>query len=243
MRNFYKFIMMLMGIFTITSCNNVAQEEPTEDVDFTIDYNTFECGSMSRTAETVYNQFFDEYIGTKKLCPQNYTLSFGTTMTVSAKWGDKKIFHLPAGNYKISGTSVPKTSNENYHGGDTLSLKFDETIAIDKNTTNVQLQAKYDSYLLIFEDTNIASIKIGNDYLPTEYRWTDLNKFNNYYYCFIQYDIRYYAGANRSYRIVITRKDGTSLTIDPTNLNFVKGKYYYFDDLSASFNIDPMTEG
>ncbi len=119
-----------------------------------------------------------------------------------------------------------------------MYLCFNEKINITQETKTVILTALYDSYMLMFDKADKTSIKYYYD--PSTY------SPNNVSFCDI--DGLYYAffnslwGSSSINKIIIKRTVGET-TIDMNVIPFEKGKYYYFNDLSNSFEVPPMTSG
>lgn len=48
---------------------------------------------------------------------------------------------------------------------------------------------------------------------------------------------------NYDYYLVVTRNDGQKSNINLVDIPFEKGKYYYFNDMTNSFDIPKMESG
>ncbi len=90
--------------------------------------------------------------------------------------------------------------------------------------------------MLIFDASNTTSIEYSG-YLGNIHSTCSLNKKDEIYYIFLSKDIE------ASDQIVVTRKNKKKVIINLYGLSFEKGKYYYFNDVTNSFDIPPMTEG
>lgn len=227
-------------VFFCLSCSNNSEQEiiePKQEVEVTLDYTFVENGSMLKSGESVYTSFYNSYIKTKKLTPKTYELTFknkeGAIVAVQRGYWDKKDgIRLPEGEYQITGTSAP---TKNYI--DTVSIMFDEKVTIKKDQSSLVLTAKYDSYLLMFDTNTISSI---------EYRTSGIGN-NNYYsvskttdiYCMFLKSFLF--TTNNYLRVKRITKYESNIYLD--NLPFEKGKYYYFNDMTNSFNIPPMLSG
>lgn len=234
-----KILLLMMTTLAIAGCSNEEQNNPVpEEVTVNIDYDFWESGSMSRSGADLYTNFYNKYIKTKLLTPTTYTLSLSTKemskpTTINGYWGNKDGIRLIEGTYNIYGTSNPISSKASI---DTLSMSFSEKVAITKETTSITLTAKHSSFMLIFDASNTTSIEYSA-YINNIYTTYNLNKKDDIYYIFLSEEI----GA--SDKIVITRKNKKQATINLYGLPFEKGKYYYFNDVTNSFDIPPMTEG
>lgn len=234
-----KILLLMMTTLAIAGCSNEEQNNPVpEEVTVNIDYDFWESGSMSRSGADLYTNFYNKYIKTKLLTPTTYTLSLSTKdvpkpTTINGYWGNKDGIRLIEGTYNIYGTSNPISSKASI---DTLSMSFSEKVAITKETTSITLTAKHSSFMLIFDASNTTSIEYSA-YINSIYTTYNLNKKDDIFYIFISKDIQ------ESDKIIITRKNKKQITINLYGLPFEKGKYYYFNDVTNSFDIPPMTEG
>lgn len=239
MQTMKKILLLVMTTLAIAGCSNEEQNNLVpEEVTVNIDYDFWESGSMSRSGADLYTNFYNKYIKTKLLTPTTYTLALSTkdvpkSTTINGYWGNKDGIRLLEGTYNIYGTSNPISSKASI---DTLSMSFSEKVAITKETTSITLTAKHSSFMLIFDASNTTSIDYSG-YLHGGYGTYSLAKKDDIFYIFISKDIE------ESDKIVITRKAKKQVTINLYGLPFEKGKYYYFNDVTNSFDIPPMTEG
>ena len=113
--------------------------------------------------------------------------------------------------------------------------------------TSLNLNAIYDSYLLMFDKDNCKDIYYFNDMElaggDNKVIKKNLKLANTHYVLFIK-DLAYgvYDDDDGHY-IKITRNDGGQVTVDLDNVSFEKGKYYYFNDMTSSFNLPVMENG
>lgn len=239
MQTMKKILLLMMTTLAIAGCSNEEQNNLVpEEVTVNIDYDFWESGSMSRSGADLYTNFYNKYIKTKLLTPTTYTLSLSTkdvpkATTINGYWGNKDGIRLIEGTYNIYGTSNPISSKASI---DTLSMSFSEKVEITKETTSITLTAKHSSFMLIFDASNTTSIDYSG-YLHGGYGTYSLAKKDDIFYIFISKDIE------ESDKIVITRKNKKQVTINLYGLPFEKGKYYYFNDVTNSFDVPPMTEG
>ncbi len=246
-------VMMMLAVVmaaSMTSCSSQTDEPTTptpEEVSVKLDYAFFEQGSMSRSGESVYESFYNDYVKTKILAPYSYYLTFrvedDVRATMQGPWGGAGI-RLKEGNYKVVGSSTPKIYSSS-HGAedicDSLYIHFDEPVSITKTTEKITLSAKYDCYLLLFNANNIKSI-------TASFGDKKLAQVGNVYYLFVRKDCYTTQGSfgpyNTALYLDIVKKDGTKIdNLKIGEQGFEKGKYYYFNDMTNSFDIDPMVNG
>jgi hypothetical protein len=132
-------------------------------------------------------------------------------------------------------------------------MRFEEDITIKQDMSELVLNAIYDSYLLMFDKSNTKSVTLTGYYIRTgsnKSHSLQLPSNNNLYFAFINNDYFYYLDEKEncyySYdikSITINRNDGSPVDINLNNLNFDLGKYYYFNDMTNSFNIPTMESG
>ena len=255
--------LFMIGILALALCSCSKEEVDTtpKEVELKLDYTFAESGSMTRAGADVYGAFYDKYIKTKKLTPKTYSLTFknksngNLALKVSGYWGDNNVVRLPSGTYTVEGTSYPIINGYEKVPADTVYIKFKENIAITEDMTELELNADYDCYLLLFDTSNTTSAQYNSktqEYLPKTQSlilpsdetnfWLFVN--NNYSYNYIDNQ----DGVNYSYtymnnNIELKRKDGNITTIYFNGLNTEIGKYYYFNDMTNSFDIPPMESG
>ena len=239
--------MLLCGTTILCSCN---KEYIPQEVELSVGYTFMESGSMSRASGSdVYNEFYENYIKTRVLTPTTYELTFtntetGATATMNGLWKNKDAIRLTEGTYDVKGSSVPIYSKLKGEPSDTTYLSFNEKITITKDMSSILLQAKYDSYLLMFDNQNIDKIYYQH-YYDSSYANThiehNLYKTESIFSLFIR-DFNY-GDTNKPHRIYLTRKDGQKISITLDKFQFEKGKYYYFNDMDNSFDLPPMQSG
>ena len=205
-----KIVLAFAIMLTLLSCSNedeIIVDQPETEVEVSLDYSFVETGYMTRSGSDVYMDFYNKYIKTKLL--------------------------LLTGEYEVTGTSVPSSSM----CLDTAYLYFDENIIIDNETQEINLTAKYDSYLLMFDksDKRMVDYKYGSGYTTDSPSSISLKNVDDIYYAFFN---KLLANENS---IEINR--GVISTISLDDIPFEKGKYYYFNDVSGSFDIPPMESG
>lgn len=255
MKKVFSLMLIVTSFICFTACSNDEDEFYTpQEVDLTLDYTFVESGSMAKASTTratgadVYDDFYNNYIKTKQLTPTTYSLTF-TNVATGAKttinngvWKNKDAIRLIEGEYTVTGTSAPQPIESemlSHYISDTVFISFDETVRISKDMTNINLTAKYDSYLLMFD----------KDYCNEAYYHVYLNGRNNRKYLY-ETDNNYalfihnfpIIGGNDNF-IWLIRNDNSQIKIELEKQPFEKGKYYYFNDMTNSFDIPKMESG
>lgn len=221
-----------------------AIEQPSKEVEVSLNFSFTESGSMTRAGSTAYTDFYNKYIKTKQLTPTCYSLTFknkesGAIATINGIWKNKDGVKLIEGEYEVTDVSHPSGKTTfNDCISDTLYLAFNENINIDRNSNLITLTAKYDSYMLLFDNSNANSVTYNVNENNEHFA---LPKSDEIFYAFIH--SFYWNGNTSPNRISVKRKDGKYSHIVLDKVPFEKGKYYYFNDIDNSFNIPPMEEG
>lgn len=235
-----------------STSSELPTDKPKEEVELKLDYTFAESGDMTRTtgSEEIYTEFYDKYIKTKVLTPRNYTLTFtrvgitGSIIEIKSAWNNNDCVRLPEGEYYVNGTSYPI---ENYTeiGGindlpsDTVYLEFNETVKITKDMSTLVLNAKYNSFLMLFDTENTSKIElvISNNVVK------ELSKDSNCYWLFARTKSTYKNGVTSYFTSRITRNDNNAVDVVFGRLPMQFGKYYYFNDMTNSFDIPMMESG
>ena len=251
MKKILSLMLIMTSLVCFVSCSNDVEEiYIPQEVEFTLDYTFAESGSMTRaTGEEVYSSFYDKYIKTKQLTPTTYSLTFtnketGAKACINGRWDKKDAIRLTEGVYEVTGTSVPLYKTKAGEPSDTVYLSFNETINIKKDMSSLVLQAQYNSYLLLFDAENVKDIYYEH-YFNTSSSMVSkviyrLYKTESLRSMFIR-DLKYVS--DKPHYIYITRNDGQETTITLDKFPFEKGKYYYFNDMTNSFDIPKMESG
>lgn len=238
-----KKILLLAAVIAVAACNKNQPQEPPVEVEFSLDYHFTESGSMTKSGEEIYSDFYEKYVKTKQLAPKTFSLTFanketGAVTKFVGSWDKKHTLRLLSGEYEVTGTSHPQMALKGFNV-DSLYLCFDEVVHIGSETTGVNLTAQHDSWMLMFnkEGKNGVHLSDGNQY---NYEDADLKILDGIYYAFMN------GLTNPEYNeseITIDGAEGQSATIYLNRIPFEKGKYYYFNDTSNSFDIPPMESG
>lgn len=225
-----------------STSSELPTDKPKEEVELRLDYTFSESGDMTRASGSeVYSTFYEKYIKTKVLTPRNYTLTFNDKVTGSnvatfkGSWESKDGARLPEGEYIVTGTSSPIFKDIVY-ASDSVYISFQDTVRITKDMTTLVLKANYNTYLLMFDAKDVRDIfySYGNGgKIPLVKTNEDI------YYLFIE-SLVYTNYANY---INLYRNSGAVNRIMLESIPFSKGKYYYFNDMTNSFDIPMMESG
>lgn len=247
MKKLFFTLALIVPMLSFTGCGSGQQQDEPEpqkaEVNIKLDYTFYESGSMSRSGESAYQEFYNNYVKSKKIAPKHYNLTFKTedgtvAQKVSGPWSGKSIT-LKEGKYVVSGNSYHTNYNSDRGGEryvcDSLYLTFDEPVSITKTTNSLTLTANYDCYLLLFNAATIKTIRSTFS--------VDPQKAGGVYYLFVNADTYNWMGSPSKLSIIVYKTDGTRVDMTIGGMGFEKGKYYFFDDMTNSFNIDPMPNG
>lgn len=238
----------------LTGCSGTNDEPAAaadKEVSVSLNYILFESGTMSKAADEAYDKFYTQYIKTKQLAPKTYNLTFsqnGTTLlTAKGLWEASDALRLIPGEYHIDGHSKASNANDCY--SDSLDLAFSEDYRISASSTQILLKAEYNCFLLMFDAGNIEAVQT---------KWVNANsmvdtpanisapKVGEFYYLFVtntRKENSVYHQYTATLSLEIKRKDGSTLTLDLSSFPFEKGRYYYFNDIANSFDIQKMSAG
>ena len=238
-----KFLMLGLLALVMCGCSDEEVTPTPKEVTLCLDYKFTESGNMSRSGESIYSSFHEKYVKPRVLTPKTYTLVFenletGATSHQQGTWGNKEGIRLHTGEYKVTGESKPYME-DNGVCIDSLTLKFEENITITESMTTLTLQAKHDSYMMFFDKEGKKHV----DYKYSNDGWDgtklNLKSVDNIYYCFLSNTSNY-----KQHSIYIyDMNDNLKVSFNFQATPFEKGKYYYFNDVTNTFNIPPMENG
>ncbi len=238
MRRLFALLSLLAAIITGCNTKEPLPEEP-KMVQVVLNYALPESGSMTKaTAAEVYDTIYETYIKTGELLPNPYSLTFKTmdgveVARISGNWSDNKPVMIATGKYHVVGSS---NGGVTYREQFTKApLLFEEDIEIDENTASITLHAKYDCFLLIFDAEGKTYFKWSADGTSDSAVSGDAGKVGNWYYIFAK-EFKGSGSVQWNYGSKENR-------IWMSNFNFQKGYYYYYNDLSGSFEIPKMQPG
>ena len=245
MKKLLSMMLIIASAGCFTACSNDDEPYVPQEVEFTLDYTFIESGAMTRAiGADVYNDFYEKYIETRQLTPTTYSLTFtnqetGAVATINGRWDKKDGIRLPEGTYAVTGVSAPKETQMK-EWSDSVYLSFNETVSIKKDASMLTLTAIYDSYLLMFDAENTTGISCECSNISNNTKKKVLSD-NEIYWLSMQKTFREYK--TNDYFLIITRNDGQKSTIKLLDIPFEKGKYYYFNDMTNSFDIPKMESG
>lgn len=233
-------VLIMASGLTFFSCSSDEEIYIPQEVDLTLDFTFAESGSMTRaTGDEVYDAFYNKYIKTKELTPKTYSLTFTNLDTkahseFNGYWDCKDGVRLTEGKYVVTGNSTPKQKAIN--ASDSVYLSFQDTVQIVKDMKMLTLKADYNAFLLMFDAENIKAIAYNpgdnsNSSFPLK------KTEENIYYLFM-------TGIYGNYtNIALGRNNDLYSYIYLNRVPFEKGKYYYFNDMTNSFDIPKMESG
>lgn len=225
---------------SMSSCQKTTQNEEIVSIYLTYTITTDNGREMPGTKATsveVFDEFYQK-IKSGELVAPNYNLTFtekstGAIYTVTGNWAGKDMVTLRTGSYKVVGTST--AIGENIQ--EKCSLKFEDDIIVDVYSKTITLKANYDCSLIIFSDASIAKLSNFNGISST-----DLFKFDNFIYAFIH--TKLYADGKQDQSYLEGRHTNeTQFKIYTGHLIYEIGKFYVYNDINASFDLEKMEEG
>lgn len=235
-----KDIIILFAALLAWGCDSKEnQQEQYIEIGVTLGYTLPQSGSMTKGSADVYDAFYNAQIVTHNLTPDPYEISFldknnKPVATLAGKWSENALVRLPVGSYHVQGTSSGGSSwSDSYKKA---SLYFDEDITVNLMTTSIILHAQYDCFLLLFDAAGKSNAEWTKDgSWSASYDNGYLSKVDNLYYLFAQEFgpngfVRWYSNT-------------TENKIMGAAFNFQKGCYYYFNDLTSTFDIPKMQQG
>ncbi len=240
---------MMLGFSACSSDDVPGNEQLTQKdeakVYFVYTLDTSAGTSMNQTrakAAKTNAEVFDEFytkIRSGELVAPSYELSLtevntGASYSFKGNWKSHDLITLNTGTYHIVG----KTTAEGENIQEKCSFIFDEVCDIDITSSVVTLHAVYDSFLLIFNNSDVQSLQNNNG--------TSLASFftfgTSYKYAFVK-DQLYLSDKKNDAYILGKYTDEAEFKVFTGNLNFEKGKYYVYNSVSNSFDVPPMEEG
>lgn len=221
--------------FVFQSCDS--DDYQPKEVEFRIDYS-FSSGSMSRsTNDEIYTKFYEDNIKTRKITPNNYSIVFtnketGQKNEINGLWSEKNLIRLAGGTYTITGSS--EDDGKSSEVKEKVIIEFKDEIVINENTSTLILKAQYNCSLLLFDASLSRDVTYYWEYPYGE----SLKSLNGYFYCFCKRNV----GGKESY-FGVMRTNGKVSKVHTDNLNLENGKYYFFNDMTGGFDLEPMTPG
>lgn len=235
--------MLALGFAACNNEDNNEELQPENDnveVTFVYTLNTSNGNSMTRsgaTNEEVFNEFYDK-IKTGELVAESYDLTLtnvntGVIYEFKGEWDSHDLVTMQTGTYQVVGISTAVGANIQ----EKCSFTFEEQIEITSSSKEIMLHANYDSFLLIFNGSNVKSLENYSG-IATSALYT----FNSYKYAFVNNQLYNEEKQNEAY-LIGTYVDNAEFKIFTGNLNFQKGKYYVFNSVSNDFDLPEMEDG
>ena len=251
-----KLILLCFIVALIISCTEDTTVNPNRELEIKLSYKFSNSGDMSRSTNSeIYNEFYNQFIKPHILTPTKYSLSFknietNAVTTINGSWKDQTGIRLLSGKYEVTGISHPTFTHAIGMPSDTVYIAFNEIITIREDMTELTLNTAYDSYLLLFDKQHSSNVsyrgKSTNVSGESEIRLKSTDKI---YWLFINgneytsISSSYNAYIFKNSKMEITRSNGDNATIYFEGIPFELGKYYYFNDVTNSFDIPTMEKG
>lgn len=238
----------ILVILAAVLCFSCSKDEditiPNNEVDVTLSMSLpCSSGSMTRSREDVFNIFYNDMLS-GELAPKKYSITFtevntGCKYYFEGYWDSPDMVTLRTGTYTVSGKTNGVGKSNGYFIQKEASYIFNETIEVTHKTTHITLNAIYNCYLLIFNKSNINSIRLYNEPYISSIPDTELYTFNDFIYCFV----RDHSLFDSDTELIGKRTNNSQFRIYLYNCPFEIGKYYMFDDVTCSFNLPVMEQG
>lgn len=239
-------LLLLCGSPLLSSCDNINPDQPEvpgnegeAKVYFTVTLDLSEGNLFTRGGDdySIFTSFYDKMKSGDQLA-ESYELEIANMSTsavyhVSGRWVEHDPVTLPAGVYKITGSSKAEGGSIQ----DRCSLLFEETVTVHSGDTNIVLHGIYDSSLLIINSDEITEI-INFDGVETQPLFT----FDTYRYAYFR-DNLYLEGHKEDAYMGGTFRNGSNFRIPTGNLSFKKGSYYVISSLNYEIQLPLMDEG
>ena len=241
-----KFLLSMVLCVIVSFLFSCEKEYIPQEIELSLDYTFVESGNMSRASgEEVYTNFYNKYIKSKMLTPKTYELVFtnketGATSSINGRWDRNDGIRLVEGQYEVVGHSLPLHKRDYYQElSDSVYIAFNETVTIRKDDAKLTLKALHDAFLLMFDKDNTEMIYCKcKGYANVQPLIYDENNF----WLFMQ---KTYMDNDKTdaFYLEIYRTDGMKSTIYLQDIPFTIGKYYYFNNMTNSFDLPPMDSG
>lgn len=237
--------MMATMICCLLSCTeNLGNYGETTDDEvkirftYTLDIsNGIPMSKASTPNEELFNEFYEKITSGDLVAP-TYSITLtnvedGTKHTFNGYWNDNVYISIRTGQYDVVGYSTAEGTAIQ----DKCSIIFNERIDISAQSSTITLNGFYDCALIIFTDNHITSLlNFDGDTQKSFF------SFNTYKYAFVN-DHLYTTSKQDEAYILGTYTNGKEFQIYTGSLNFIKGKYYVYNNINTDYNIPPMEEG
>lgn len=231
MRKILLLTVTLFAAFVFAGCEKDSFQ-PKQSVSFSVSMKMPSTGNMSRaSSESLYSDFYTNFIANKKLVPGEYKLTFSQNGEqvgeFRGSW-DADLITLPEGTYSITGTCSGDFEKP--------SLIFQESVEITNQTSSISLTAIYDCYMIFFDKSNVESAEVHcNSTTSGSSTSVSLCSTSDIFYLFLPYR----SASSINYDTI----SGDYGNIILKNYTFEKGKYYMFDVVNGTFTVPPMDQG
>lgn len=245
MKQFYILSVILFGGLLV-SCNKILDTErpdimESEEIQVSLTYtlDTSVGQDMTKTTHSdIFREFYNK-ITSADLVASDYSITLtevntGVKYVFVGSWASHHLVTIRTGKYRVTGTSTATGGNLQ----EKCSLYFDDEVSISSSATTVVLPAKYDCFLLVFNQTGVATLQnIDGD--KTE----DFFDFGtSYKYAFVNSAL--YSETNKDTAHIFGKYTDTEyFKVFTGNLVFEKGKYYIYNSIAGGFNLPEMEDG
>ncbi len=229
--------MLLFVISCEKENNGVVEEFVNISLAYSLHYNTGNSMYDSRSVSNeVFHSFYTSLTDGTLIAP-TFNLTFteinnGWVFKVQGDWANKNIAALRPGTYHVTGSSTADGLNLQ----EKCSITFDTQVEVDLTNDVILLPAIYDCALVIFTDTTVSNLSNNNGVGEV----TDFFNYNNNYYAFVRTALYEVSGRQDAF-ISGYHKTGKEFSISTSSLEFQKGKYYIYNNLTKDFQL-PNTE-
>lgn len=229
-----------VSLFYACSSNETNMLQEKKQISFVIEYE-FDIShgeNMTRSNQSdIYDQFYNDRIKNGSLVAKKYNLEFvnketGAMTKIAGNWESDDLITLLEGEYTVTGDSYDDDTN---YIQEKASISFSQDIQVTKDTKLITLTARYECFLLFFDNINIKSLVYWCN--PPHAKVPINFSYKNYLYTFARKlkETNAYIEGNRN--------NGSSFSIYTSDVPFELGKYYFFNPISNSFDIPKMDAG
>lgn len=242
----YTILSVILFGCLLVSCNKILDtEQPdimeSEEIQVSLTYtlDTSVGQDMTKTTNSdIFKEFYNK-ITSANLVASDYNITLtevntGVKYVFVGSWASHHLVTIRTGKYRVTGTSTATGGNLQ----EKCSLYFDDEVSISSSATTVVLPAKYDCFLLVFNQTGVATLQnIDGD--KTE----DFFDFGtSYKYAFVNSAL--YSETNKDTAHIFGKyTDSEYFKVFTGNLVFEKGKYYIYNSIAGGFNLPEMEDG
>lgn len=243
-----KIIIAFAVLLAMAGCEKEKSNRLEQDVNICLSYSldTSIGENMTKSSNAEVWQLFYGKIKSGEFVAPSYKLTFteqqtGQIYVFNGNWADNDMVTIKTGNYLVTGYS---TADGKYIQ-EKASLSFNTEVSISAEQTHIVLPATYNCFLLAFAKSNITilqnHVKYASNMGGQSGTSSDFYVFADHYYVFSSklYDSSY----PEDCYIKGTRENGSTFTIYTKNIDFSKGKYYFYTDISSLYSLPEMEAG